>query len=87
MLEQHVGLDITQMEDKHGKNGDMERVGEALLLDDLHRSSNEGRRSIQSSRVQWFLGFKFSGQINSQQQNCGGWCMPATFEAYVALPV
>jgi hypothetical protein len=43
----------------------MDRDGEALLLDDLHRSINEGRRSISSSRVQLFLGFNFSGQINS----------------------
>jgi hypothetical protein len=37
----------------------MDKDGEALLLDDLHRSSNERRRSISSNRVQWFLGFIF----------------------------
>ena len=45
--------------------GYMDRVGEALLLDDLYGSSNKGRRTISNSRVQWFLGFKFSGQVNS----------------------
>jgi hypothetical protein len=37
--------------------------------------------------IKCLLGFNFSGQINNQQQNCGGWYMLAMHGAYSALRV